>query len=673
MKLHCLHWESCRGAAWLTALLFWSLGTGFGAQATPAYGVAPNFVPVLLKQGELGGEIGRRVELTIEKNFLALDLERYFVAPFRNRRPPEELVKRFGDNAVELGENLHAAVWFAHYSANPLVIERKDWLLNETLKTQSASGYIGVFEEEANGRQMFRNYSFEEAAFLVLALTDDFRCFAHQTSLAAARRLADYLMNAYAHRPAGIKFSSLASSLSFLALYEATREPRYLAFAADEPGGALFIDPAPLRKWKQEIYPTRALDYEGSRKVTRVLPAGLYPDYASYTFPTDRVHMYSLIERAVSQLRLNRIEPNDHLLGMPTRILDGITDGRRPAMVITGASGWHEGWNEDQDGRGPLGETCASVALIDFSNEWLRLRGDLRFGDLMERIVYNTLFAAQEPAGRRLRYFTAFSGERRYFELDTYCCPGNFRRGIAALPSFVYYRMNDGLAVNLFSTSSVNSTLASGVAVKLEQKTNYPASGDIDITVSPSRREQFVLKLRIPRWAEGATVTLNGQNPVTPGSGAAFFEIKREWRAGDRVQLRLPMPWRLVKGLGMQTDRVALMRGPIVYGLSPARNPGQAGQKLRDLVLDPRSSGAVEPDATVRPDGTCVRVKASRSGAPTSPATEELVFTEFTDPTVGEIYFRAPKNVAVDDELLRRGRALVPDTLRFPNEEQLAP
>jgi hypothetical protein len=116
------------------------------------------------------------------------------------------------------------------------------------------------------------------------------------------------------------------------------------------------------------------------------------------------------------------------------------------------------------------------------------------------------------------------------------------------------------------------------------------------------------------------------------------------------------------------------MRGPLVYGLSTARNPALAGAKPRDFTIDPKSIGEAQPDTTVRPDGTSVRVRAWKPGAlTTTAATEELVFTEFTDPDVEEIFFRAPRGAGVDDELLRRARTLVPDTLRFPNEEQLAP
>jgi DUF1680 family protein len=381
--------------------------------------------------------------------------------------------------------------------------------------------------------------------------------------------------------------------------------------------------------------------------------------------------MYSAIERALCQLRLNRFAPADNLLAMPGRIMDGLTDPRRPAMVISGGTGWHEGWNEDQDGRGPLGETCASASLLWLLDELVRLRGDLRFGDMMERVIFNALFAAQEPAGRRLRYFTAFSGERRYFELDTYCCPGNFRRALGLLPTYVYYQCEDGLAINGFTASSVRWPLGDSTEVTLDQRTDYPNAGHVELTVNPARSATFALRVRIPRWSSGATVRVGGQPvPITPNR--PYLTIKREWRAGDRVEIDFPMPWRWVKGVGMQTDRVALMRGPLIYGISRQQNPGLAGTRLRDLVIDPKSLGEVERDDTVRPGGSAVKVKLAKT-AGTKSAVDEIVFTEFTDPAMEEIYFRAAKGTGVEDELHREARTPLLGTLRFTNEEQLAP
>ncbi len=630
--------------------------------------------PIDLRESKLDGEIGRRIRLTTENNFNALDLERDFIAPFRQRRTPEEVVKRFGDNAVELGENLHAAVWFASHSPSPDVRARKDAFIREILATQSASGYIGVFVEEPRGRQLFRNYCFEDASFIVFALADNYRLFRDEASLRAAVKLADFIIGSWENRPAEVKFSPLGGSRAFLALFEATGDRRYLRFGADAAGGGLFLSPLPLREWQQEIYQTRPLDYENSRALTRVLPRGLYPESTSYTYPADRVHMYSLLERAVAQLRLDAVEPAPRLWQMSARILAGVTDSRRAAMAVTGATGWHEGWNEDHDGRGPLGETCANVTLFWFMEEWLRARHDLRFGDVMERVLYNAVFGAQEPEGRRLRYFTPFSGERRYFELDTYCCPGNFRRCLAHLPRSLYYTGPGELVVNLFNASTVDVDVPAAAKVRLVQRTDYPSDGKIEIEVTPDRTGEFSIIVRVPRWCPDPRLAVNGAVVAGPRS-EEYCTLRRTWSAGDRIAIEFPLSARWVRGLGMQTRRVALLRGPLVFGLNPARNPALAGLNLREVTVDVASPGSFAADHSVRPSGVKFSTKGWKPGsALTGPPDVELCFTEYTDPGVAEIYFRPSKTApTVEDELLRPGQGLLPETLRFTNEEQTVP
>ena len=126
---------------------------------------------------------------------------------------------------------------------------------------------------------------------------------------------------------------------------------------------------------------------------------------------------------------------------------------RQDGLVITGACGYQECWHDNQQGFFKLGETCATAYLIRLLDNMLRLEGDTLYGDMMERTIYNALFAAQSPDGRNLRYYSPFEGKRVYFDKDTYCCPCNFRRIIAELPTMVYYRCGGGLAINLYTTS----------------------------------------------------------------------------------------------------------------------------------------------------------------------------------------------------------------------------
>ena len=151
-------------------------------------------------------------------------------------------------------------------------------------------------------------------------------------------------------------------------------------------------------------------------------------------------------------------------------------------------------------------------------------------------------------------------------------------------------------------------------------------------------------------------MTVNGlPSQATPKPGS-FFELRREWKAGDQVELDLPMEWRLVKGRQRQAGRVAVMRGPQVFCLNPAQNPALSkldGTELGYLALNPASLGEPVPNTAVRPDGLACRVQAWKPGFGLGQKADyELTLTEFPDPDCKATYFRLRDyNVAANDEL----------------------
>jgi DUF1680 family protein len=345
------------------------------------------------------------------------------------------------------------------------------------------------------------------------------------------------------------------------------------------------------------------------------------------------------------------------VLSQTRRALEFLTD--RHGMVVTGGFGLHECWHDDQDGGPGLAESCATAYLLRVLDEMLQLEPDPRWGDLTERVIYNTLFAAQSPDGRRIRYYTPFEGPREYWHLDTYCCPNNFRRAVGLLPDLVYYRSTDGIYVNLFAPSACTFSLEDGTEVEIRQKTNYPSSGAVQLTFATPSPTQFVLSIRIPRWCAVAEARVNGE-PVHGGHHDGVLTVGRRWRQGDVVELELPMRRRLVRGRRAQSGRVAVMRGPMVYCLNPRRAKprldGASPHDLRYLTIDPESLGERVPDDEVRPGGGAVAVRAwSRGTAHVAKPDVELTLTEFPDPEGRGVFLRIPRpdyDFLADDELL---------------------
>ena len=257
-------------------------------------------------------------------------------------------------------------------------------------------------------------------------------------------------------------------------------------------------------------------------------------------------HIYNYFGKTLAHMEALRIAGKDCMSDTMRRMLDFIF--RKDGMVISGELGDYECWTENQEGTDGLGETCATAYFLFVLDALLKYTGNPFYGDVMERTIYNGLFAAQSPEGRELRYYTSFEGERGYFNVDNYCCPNNYRRAISYLPEMVYYTEDNGIAVNLYTGSSVQVEFSSGLQLALRQETDYPRSGHVSIMMEPAKAAEFGLKLRIPRWCENAAVRVNGETIMLDASKGAFLEIVRTWNPGDKVELDLSMPFRFIKG-----------------------------------------------------------------------------------------------------------------------------
>ncbi len=221
----------------------------------------------------------------------------------------------------------------------------------------------------------------------------------------------------------------------------------------------------------------------------------------------------------------------------------------------------------------------------------------------------------------------------------------------------VYYQTQDGLAVNLYASSRATLKVGKDIPLAVVQETGYPNDGAVRLTLGPATPATFPLLLRIPAWAAGATVTVNGEAAGEAPVPGTFFEIRREWKAGDQVALELPMRWRLVKGRQRQAGRVAVMRGPLVFCLNPAQNQDLAkldGVELGYLALSPASLAEPVASSAVRPGGIGCRVQAWKPGFGLSEKADyELTLTEFPDPGGKATYFRVRDfGGAIDDERL---------------------
>jgi DUF1680 family protein len=207
---------------------------------------------------------------------------------------------------------------------------------------------------------------------------------------------------------------------------------------------------------------------------------------------------------------------------------------------------------------------CGSYAHFKLTRYLLRVTRDSRYGDSMERVMYNTVLGSLplEADGRTYYYSDYnFKGRKVYHKERWACCSGTLPQVAADYRINTYFHDARGVYVNLYIPSTVKWAQG-GAQVELTQKGEYPYDSHVQFQVKVSRAAEFAVSLRIPAWAEGASVSVNGRcEAVLAGT---FVSVWREWKDEDRIEVELPLKARLEAVDPQHAETVALVVGPIV-------------------------------------------------------------------------------------------------------------
>ena len=594
--------------------------------------VADKLVSERLTHQELtGSEIDRRIMDLTYKNYMVLDLDRDWLDKFRNRSDRGNTSNVY----YGIGKVLDAGSLFAQYTGDPKVAQRTQYIVDQMRASRDPDGYVGFWNVEPNNYQNVVNWILHEQEYLNLALVRNYRTTGNPQSLADAKVMADYIMRTFPANNAGEHIIPAGTSIAgitegFVELYRVSGEKKYLDFARNLQYEPHWYYLTPYEAWEKNISQAR-------------------------------YHVYVMLSHMYPDTELYRLVGGDDYLKKSLWMKHELLEQGRGGLLVTGSTSEGEHFTYNQQGSGNIQESCVTAYFLRWIDSLMRLEGDMRYGDVMERTIYNALFGAQSPDGRHICYFTPFTGRRSFQSGDTFCCNGNFRRGIAELPQKVYYRTQDGgIALNLF-TNSDKTFDVDGSKVEIKEETDYPNSGEVTLTFTCSEPVRFGFRFRTPRWAEQIECAVCGVPCSPTKSELGYMEIERLWKSGDILTVFMPMNWRFIRGRMIQEGRVALMRGPVLFSFSEKLNAETLKKcpEPRDLVLDPASIGDPVLDDAVRPKGQKVVVKAWTNPECTGDLVD-VVLTEFIDPDGTEVYFKIPnlhetKPIrVVDDELCLR-------------------
>lgn len=312
-------------------------------------------------------------------------------------------------------------------------------------------------------------------------------------------------------------------------------------------------------------------------------------------------------------------------------------------MYITGgigAQGKNEGFGQPYDlpNESAYCETCASVGMVFWNQRMNNLSGDAKYIDVLERSLYNGALDGLSLSGDRFFYgnpLASGGGYQRSEWFGTACCPSNIARLVSSVGNYIYATSANAIWVNLFAGSNTVIPLGKN-KVGIAMETGYPWKGNVQLTVSPSKKSTFELRLRVPGWltvpAPGNLYHYadqqNGQ-PVIMVNGEkaeyamdnGYAVIKRSWKKGDMVTMELPMKVHSIVSnseVKQNAGRVALQYGPLLYCIEGEKNGLKAGNVILpgnttfETAYEPALLGGVNvlrfdaPVVTIGNDGLSV-------------------------------------------------------------------
>lgn len=447
------------------------------------------------------------------------------------------------------------------------------------VSVQEDDGYLGTYAPDRrfmqrqppkpltwDGAPSVRTWDIWTHAYLILGLIEASRAL-HETSyLDAARRIGDLCLHALT--AGGIDINELGNhhGMSATVLMDPAVE---LHFAT---GDARYLELAQRVLAQADANPALVL-------LTRALEGADASEIATGK-------AYQLLWNLVGLAKLHRATGEPHLLQAVQRLWENI----RAHHLTLGGGPWGGVAHRSREVFNPANvfspqgyvETCSTFAWIQLNRELLRITGEARYAEEIERSACNDLLGAQSPNGEDWCYYS-FPNGRRVHTTYWRCCKSSGAMALEELPALAYAVGDETITVRLYGAGELHTALPSTGHVVVRQDTDYPFDGAVRLQVQVEREATFALRLRIPSWTAQPTLHVNGAAMPVDIDMPGFATITRSWRNGDEVRLVLPMTVRVhtacnrnvqesrapdgspVQQEVLRFDYLALTRGPLVY------------------------------------------------------------------------------------------------------------
>ena len=533
-----------------------------------------------IDQVRLTGYVGERIDGCIQQRVMTQDVDE-IVSPFRHQ---DEVHNLWGTEFW--GKWVQGAMSAYRYNHDPALYEKIRQSVELMLATQLPDGYIGNYDKD----HQLQGWDVWGRKYTLLGLIKWYDLSSDKRVLKAARRLLDYTISQFGPDKKHVWEAGLYRGMPpmsilepVMLLYHRTREKAYLDFAqyivndGEQTGGPKLLA-------KADVPVALRFPIENPKQ---------------WWTHANGQKAYEMMSCYVGLLELMKVTGNADYLQIAERVYHHILNEE---INICGSGSayecWYGGRQKQTRPSSHSMETCVTFTWMQFNERLWQLTSRSLYIDQIERTMYNALMASMRGDNGQIAKYIPLEGYRHEGEnqcnLHINCCNANGPRAFAMIPR-VTYAVHDPetIDVNLYIPSQADITIGK-TKVHLQQITDYPASDDVELRVTPSSPTAFALRLRIPAWSSSTQVTINGQSvsEVHPGN---YLTLQRTWASGDVVKIRFDMTAHLSELNHYQ----AVQRGPIVL----ARNSRFQDGFVDEPCIIPHQGNAVTLTSVEAPQG----------------------------------------------------------------------
>src|SRR5271169_6735924 len=493
----------------------------------------------------------------------------------------------------DVGKWIEAASYALSHRRDAAIEAKIDAIVHDLAKAQSPDGYLNCWyngrEPEKRWTNLRDNHELYNAGHLLEGAIAYYRATGRRRFLEIMERYIDHIATMFGRGPGQKRGypGHQEIELALVKLYRLTGDRGRLDLAA------YFID----GQGAQPHYFTQEALARGDDAASYW--AGTYEYNQSHIPVREQTRVVGHAVRAMymaSGMADLAFELRDEGLKRACEALwRDVTTAQMYVTAGLGPKESNEGFTEPYDlpNETAYAETCASVALIFWAHRMLHLDLDGRYADVMELALFNGALTGLARDGTHYFYANPLESRgqnQRWAWHPCPCCTMNVSRLVASVAGYAISAREDGVAFHFYGGFETTVTLG-GVKVALRETSDYPWSGEVRIAIDPEAPAAFDLKLRIPGWAKDAAAAVNGE-PIALAVTNGYATIHRVWRKGDAMTLDLKMPAERLyahPNVRMDVGRAALRRGPLIYCVEEADNPGGPVQTLslpRSAPLD---------------------------------------------------------------------------------------